>query len=368
MKRARAPASFLAFEVFIMRAILFPSSLDADASANGRAFEHACLAALAAHLTRDATKTGAQVVALDSPAARTAFKRFTALTPSARQAYQAAARAGTELLAQVEPTLRAPPAGRYTLALQIDAQGVVGDVRDVVVRHDSGWEIGILVKHNNDAAKHPRLSGDLDFAAHWLGAPASRDYFLAVRPVFAELAEHAAIGSHWDALGLREAEKAARFYRPVLAALAAELRRQAARSPQTAPALLRYMTGRRDFYKLIATIKARRVELRAFCFDGELGRPAPDTKSKQPEESDTQRRDISQSTVAMPRLHTPTQLLSVDFKPASQNTLIVRFDREWSLSLRLHSASSRIERSLKLDARLISTPANMLRLNATWQP
>jgi hypothetical protein len=53
----------------------------------------------------------------------------------------------------------------------------------------------------------------------------------------------------------------------------------------------------------------------------------------------------------VPRLPVPTKLLEVDFKPDSHNTLLVRFDHNRSLSLRLHNASSRVKRSLKLDAR-----------------
>jgi len=330
-----------------MHDLYFTAPSAPDASANGKALEYACLAALERRLT-----SGSAVVRmLDSAPARTASKRFADLPPAARRAYEAGARQGIELLARVEPLIRAP-AGRFTLSLQSDAQGIVGDVRDLLVSNHRGWELGVLVKHNNDAAKHPRLSGDSDFAAHWFGARASRGYFLAVKPVFDELERFAATGSHWSALGLREHEKASRFYRPVLAALAAELRRHAAQTPTMPVLLLRYMTGRRDFYKLIVAIKRRTVELQAFCFDGELGQSPPSFKAE---------------SLSIPRLHAPTRLLALDFKPHSDNTLILRFDVGWALSLRLHSASSRVERSLKLDVRLVSTPPEMLRLAASWQ-
>lgn len=318
-----------------------------ETSANAKALEYACLVAVAEHLRR--RHATVQVLATT---ARNAYKQFVELPPTHRPAYEAAARSGVELLTSVEPNLSSPPTGRFTILLQTDAQGVVGDVRDVLVRHDSGWELGASVKRNNNAAKHSRLSGTLDFARQWFGRSTGREYFLAIQTVFDELEDYAAIGAHWSALGLREEEKALRFYRPVLLALAAELRRQAARSPTIAPALLRYMTGRRDFYKLIARIKANRTELQAFCFDGELGRNALGTE---------------QSIARVPRLPVPTKLLDIDFKPNSHNTLLVRFNYNWALSLRLHNASSHVQRSLKLDVRLTETPAKMLKLTTTWR-
>lgn len=325
------------------------AALANDASANGKALEHACLTALASRL---AARPATIVKLTDSPAARTAQRRYDLLAPAARKSYDAGAHAGVESVMRLEPVLL-EGTGRFTLSLQADALGAAGDVRDLVVKHDAGWELGILVKHNNDAAKHPRLSGDLDFAHQWLGASASADYFAGVKPVFDELESYAATGSHWSALGLREADKARRFYRPVLLALAVELRRQMTRTPNAPAAFLRYMTGRRDFYKLIITIKTRALEVQAFSFDGELGRAATTTLG-------------APSRVAVPRLRLPTKLLELDFKRGSLNTLIARFDNGWATSLRLHSASSRVERSLKLDVRLIAVPTEMLKQSTTW--
>lgn len=330
-----------------------------DASANGKALEYACLTALARRL---AALPASDTQLTDSPAARTGQKRYAALAPAARAAYDAGAQTGIELVMRLEPMLLAG-IGRFSIALQADAQGATGDVRDIVVKHDTGWELGILVKHNNDAAKHPRLSGNLDFARQWLGVSASADYFAAIKPIFDELNAYAATGSHWSALGFREAEKARHFYRP---ALAAELRRQMTRTPNAPAALLRYMTGRRDFYKIIITIKTRRVEMQAFCFDGELGRAtAPVTTTT----LDTKMRAVTRGTTSpmlVPRLRLPTKLLDIDFKLGSFNTLVARLDAGWALSLRLHSASSRVEHSLKLDVRLIAVPTELLKQTATW--
>jgi hypothetical protein len=330
-----------------------PSTLAPDASANGKALEYACLTELARRL---AAHPATIIRLTDSPAGRTAQRRYDALAPAARKSYDAGAQAGIESVMRLERMLL-QGTGRFTLVMQADAQGAAGDVRDIVVEHDTGWKLGILVKHNNDAAKHPRLSGDLDFARQWLGMSASAEYFAGVKSVFDELESYAATGSHWSAMGLRESEKAQRFYRPVLLALRNELRRRLTATPTAPVAFLRYMTGRSDFYKLIISIKKRRNELQAFNFDGELGRAATTTHAA----------SAAPPPVVVPRLRLPTKLLGIDFKRDSLNTLIAQFDAGWSLSMRLHSASSRVERSLKLDVRLISVPAEMLKQTLVWR-
>ena len=318
-------------------------------SANGKAIEYACLAALAAHLSA----RGAIVeIQAHAPAVRTGRRRFDALSPAARPAYEAGARAGIGMLAAAEPRLLTPQGARHTLTLQIDALGAVGDVSDLLLSRADGWQLGVLVKHNSDAAKHPRLSRSLDFARAWFGSPASPAYFAGIKPVFDELATYARTSSHWSALALSDEDKAARFYKPVLAALASEIRAQMTRSPALAANMIRYMTGRRDFYKLIVTIKTGRTELLAFNFDGELGRAANGI--------------VADDSASPPRLPLPTRLLTIDFKPRSLNTLVARFDQGWTLAMRLHSASSRVENSLKLDVRLTETPAVLRRAATVW--
>lgn len=320
-------------------------------SANGKAIEYACLAALAAHLSARGAMVEMQA---DAPAVRTGRRRFDALAPAARSAYEAGARTGIELLAAAEPRLRSPRGVQHTLTLQIDALGAIGDVSDLLLTRADGWRLGILVKHNNDAAKHPRLSASLDFARGWFSSPASPAYFAGIKPVFDELATYARISSHWSALALSDADKAARFYRPVLAALASEIRAQMTAKPALAAEMIRYMTGRRDFYKLIVTIKAGRTELLAFNFDGELGRRADEVAA-------------INSAIMPARLPQPTRLLTIDFKTRSLNTLVARFDQGWTLTMRLHSASSRVENSLKLDVRLTEVPTALQRTAKEWR-
>lgn len=333
-------------------AALYNLALDGE-SANGKAFEYACARAVFETLIH-ASKTSAELAM--SPATRTAARRFDELKPLARQNYLRAANAAVKLLQKYEPMFRTPLPGGYQVAMQTDAQGIVGDVRDVVARHitpnnSTAWECGILVKTNNDAIKHPRLAGRFDFTQSWFNRPASPQYFARIKPVFDELERFAATGAHWDSLGLNDEDKQTRYYRPIIEAIIAELLMQARLDKDMPANLIRFLVGRQDFYKVIAHSATETTELQTYSFADTLGR---DPLTRQP-------------STLIKRLPVPSRIISAVFKRDSHNTAVIMFDKDWSVSLRLHNASSRIERSLKLDARLISTPPERLTERTRWQ-
>ena len=322
--------------------------------AYGKALEYACAAALSEALAAH----GAQVSLADTDAARTARHRYDALAADTRAKYDLGALAGVRLLARLEPVLQSPATDtRYTLRIQADAQGQTGDVRDVVCEGARGWTLGISVKHNNDVAKNPRLARTLDFCRHWTNHPCAAAYFAAVAPTFTELEQLAAIGAHWSALNLTEQAKAARFYRPILAALAAQLELLARQHADAPAALTTYFLGRQDFYKLIVSIPRRTTTVQAFNFAGTLGRADVTVAPA---------RVATGQTINIPRLSLPTKLQAVAFKPRSDNTLLVTFDQGWSFSLRLHNASSHVEASLKLDVRLTKAPPELVEVRERW--
>jgi hypothetical protein len=322
--------------------------------AYGKALEYAVAAALLDALNGHS----AQAALTDSAAARTAAVRYDALAPETRAKYDLGAAAGIRLLARLEPTLQTPPTdARFTVGIQADAQGEAGDVRDIVVADERGWTLGVSVKHNNDVAKNPRLARTLDFCRHWTNYPCDAAYFAAVQPVFAELEQLAAIGAHWSSLHLTEQAKAARFYRPVMSALAAQLERLARQHTTAPPALVAYFLGRQDFYKLIVSMPDRTTTVQAFSFAGTLGQPTSRLKPTA---------TTGQQTPTSTRLSPPTALLSVAFKPRSDNTIILTFDQDWTFSLRLHNASAHVEPSLKLDVRLTAAPPALVKLQERW--
>ena len=141
----------------------------------GKAYEYACLLSL----KRDLAEKGVVAVTIvESDAlntARSAFEKATSEGVSAKLI--AAANAASRVIRKLEPQLEHGN-GTLSLVIQTDAQGIAGDVRDVVcVRSTQGWEIGLSCKHNHQAVKHSRLSATIDFGKEWFGVPCSDTYF-----------------------------------------------------------------------------------------------------------------------------------------------------------------------------------------------
>ncbi len=338
---------------------LFSALLAQKQQAYGKALEYACAAALLDWLHAHGTLSSLA----DSDAAQTARRRYDALAPETRAKYDLGATAGVCLLARLEPVLQTPAASdRFTLRIQADAQGEAGDVRDVVAANERGWTLGVSVKHNNDVAKNPRLARTLDFCQHWTTRPCDAAYFAAIKPVFTELEQLATVGAHWSSLNLTEQEKAARFYRPVMTALAAQLERLARQHADAPAALTAYFLGRPDFYKLIVSMPDRTTTVQAFSFAGTLGRGV----SIENQSAVKQSPDTDKPAVNIARLSLPGKLNIVAFKPRSANTILLTFDQGWAFSLRLHNASSHVEASLKLDVRLTSAPPELVKLQVRW--
>ena len=151
----------------------------------GKAYEYACLIALRNHLS---SRTDGMITILASDAYRTAQKAFAkAEREGLSDKLMCAADAAARVIIRLEPQLEYGH-GALTLIIQTDAQGIAGDVRDVVcVRGVNGWEIGISCKHNHHAVKHSRLSAIIDFGEEWLGTPCSQQYFDTIVPIFSEL-------------------------------------------------------------------------------------------------------------------------------------------------------------------------------------
>jgi hypothetical protein len=304
---------------------------------NGKAFEYACLHSLYGRLSNE------QEVAIVETSQYETSKRFFAdAAGELKHRLTMAADAAARVIIRLEPQL-AHPNGNMPLylSLQTDAQGRAGDVRDVLcIRKQNGWEIGLSCKHNHHAVKHSRLSSTIDFGAEWFGAACSCDYFNAIDPLFDELSDMRR-GSNGAAKWSDVDDKAGRFYVPMLRAFLDELRRLDNEHPQLIPErLIRYLIGRHDFYKIITNDARRTTRVEGVNLYGTLNR-----------ESETHA-----SIVPVARLRLPTRFYHMDLKQGSQTTVEVVCDEGWGVSMRIHSASSRVEPSLKFDVNLISFP------------
>ncbi len=63
----------------------------------------------------------------------------------------------------------------------------------------------------------------------------------------------------------------------------------------------------------------------------------------------------------------PTQFYHIGFKPGSDNTIEVVCDEGWQISMRIESASSKVEPSLKFDVNLISLPSSVHTQIEPWE-
>lgn len=317
---------------------------------NGKAFEYACVIALYEKL-----KNGQKVTIEESTQIVTARKLYDDVSEDMKHSLDAAANAAVRVIERLEPQLwNACGNEPLYLSLQPDAAGMKGDVRDVLcIRKQNGWEIGLSCKHNHHAVKHSRLSDTIDFGKEWLGIPCSKEYFDRVVPLFSELREirDTSKKEGSPALWNSVAQKAEKYYIPVLQAFMDELNQIDRENPKCVPELLvHYLLGKNDFYKVITDDKNRTTRVEAVNIMGTLNQIAGDEKS----------------IAKIPVLKMPAQFYHIDFKPGSNNTIEVVCDEGWQISMRLHNASSKVEPSLKFDVNLISLPSSAYTQVEPW--
>lgn len=227
-----------------------------------------------------------------------------------------------------------------------DRAGVAGDVRDIVLSNagfsdcaEDAWSVGISAKNNHEALKAPRLSPTIDFGLKWLGIPCSEAYFREVGPVFKRLSEYKARGELWSNLP----DKGHSIYE-ILCAFTRELvRLDSENQGAVAARLIKYLVGRKDFYKILK--RRNSTKLQVFNIHGELNRSLGRLKPSK----------------KLERVKLPTKIIQTEIKNAQDSfatTLIVIMD-SWQISMRLHSAKSVVEPSLKFDINLDSLPRSL---------
>ena len=304
---------------------------------NGKAFEYACLNSLFLSLSPNQEVFIESTVQLE-----TAHQAYLSASNEMRSKLVMAANAATRVITRLEPQLEYPEKNiPLYLSIQADAQGQLGDVRDVLcIRKQNDWEIGLSCKHNHRAVKHSRLSATIDFGAEWFDFPCSQEYFNTVTPIFEELRnmrDSSGGTAKWSGIDDKNGE----YYVPVLRAFMDELMRLDSASLLTIPErLIRYLVGKNDFYKVITEDARRTTRVEGINISGTLNRPSEGRRS----------------IVNVAKLKLPTRFYNVDFKVNSETTVEVVCDEGWTVSMRIHNASSRVEPSLKFDVNLISLP------------
>lgn len=306
-----------------------------DQVKNGKAFEYSLAYQYYIYLK----SLGKNVCLVDNNALAVAHGFYNTFSESKKHEFDFAASQTIDTMLRIEPGLISQKDTKDTLLIELqnDAEGISGDVRDVVFRRiKPSWEIGFSAKNNNDAVKHSRLSHVLDFGKEWIGTPCSAQYWEDIRPIFSYLKEHR--GETFSSLGNYKVRK---VYIPLLTAFREELMRIYHRDEQVPEKLIRYLIGNHAFYKIIKDDNRNLVVVKAFNINDCLNSTVNGVKSQ----------------YKTPAIIFPTRIVEFDFKTgAEDNTLDMIMDGGWEVSFRIHNASSKIETSLKFDIRLLGNP------------
>jgi len=309
----------------------------------GKAFEYALL-----KQSYDYLSAKHKVIIKQDSSLQIAQNCFNLFVSKDQSKYLKAANAAIKHIIELEPRLENSSSEKDILTLQIvpDSEGIKGDVRDVLfIRSSQNWQIGISAKNNHKAVKHSRLSNRIDFGKEWLGLECSQTYFKSGSPIFNELQELKKQNLLWKNLK----DKQERFYIPILQGFITELLQLDKANPNLVPTnLLKYLIGNKDFYKVIK--RANRTEIYAFHFYGTLNKSYGKVKPK----------------FKVSQVKLPSRIIELVFKPNSKNTIILTCDEGWQISFRIHSASSKVESSLKFDINLIGQPQTLYSHHIYW--
>ena len=303
---------------------------------NGKAFEYALALSYYEHLSQ----LGLAVCMEENDAFHT-NKSFYEEQPAEEQIrFREAASKTIETMIKLEPGLTAQRNEKDVLRVLMinDIDGEGGDVRDVVFKRTSPvWEIGFSAKNNNDAVKHSRLSSILDFGKSWVDVPCSATYWAEIKEVFDYIGVAMQSSKTWNDIGDDKIDK---VYKPLLKAFRKELLRIDKENAEIPQKLIKYLIGKYPFYKIIKDDTHNMVIVKAFNLNGELNKNVNGKTTK----------------YKTPKLFLPTRIVEFEFKPDSDNTLCMILDGGWEISFRIHNASTKLEKSLKFDIKLLGNP------------
>lgn len=307
----------------------------------GKSFEYALLVQFEEKLK---DKTNLEVI--ENSAFKIAKGCFENVNSNEKSEYLLTASFAVNFLMDIEPRLSNDIGKDDILQLEIlsDNHGESGDVRDVLaIRLLQKWVIGVSAKNNHHAVKHSRLSANIDFGEKWLGVKTSKEYFDTVTPIFNNLEKirkESGAKKKWSELG----DYHSTIYVPILKAFIKELKNLYKKdSAKVASNLVAYLVGNKDFYKVIKGKNC--VEIQAYNINGTLNLPFKEILPK----------------CKTPKVPLPTEIVDIDFKTDSETTAIVTMDNDWTLSFRIHNASSKVESSLKFDINLLKSPKKLFK-------
>ncbi|MGM9859485.1 MAG: HaeIII family restriction endonuclease [Muribaculaceae bacterium] len=309
----------------------------------GKAYEYACILALIQIVQK---KRNIEIE--ENESVNIARNQYSSIEEVMRAEMLLSANAGISAIMDMEPRIEEDGNDKLTVTLQPDNVATNnGDIRDVlVIRRAIEWEIGISVKHNHSALKHSRISPHIDFGKDWMGSPCSVDYFNDINVIFDKIAQAKRDGKRWSDIDDKEND----VYVPLLKAFMSEFERLQSKSNVTSK-LVQYLIGSngRDYYKLIHHSNHTTTVI-PFNLYGSLNMNAGKQKPR----------------ISIPPIEMPDRIIELAFKENSKTTIILTMNKGWSISMRLHNASSMVEMSLKFDIQLQSKPEDLFYLDIEW--
>lgn len=311
--------------------------------ANGKAFEYAIGSAVA----KAASKVSSVSFVKDAEF-ETCKSCFEEQSDMEKERFTRSATLPLDTLFRLEPAIGHPRNTEDNLFIRFntDSAGIAGDVRDVLLfrRNPKGnvvWEIGISAKNNHEAVKHSRISPSIDFGHEWLGMQCSKQYMGTVAGVFEQVKVWKKAGVEaWKDLG---DEKEKKVYIPLLEAFKKEMVNLFEQNQTfAAENLIKYLIGREPFYKVIKQDRNAMVVMKAFNFAPGLGLSYNKIKP-----------DCRPDVIPM-----PSRMVELAFsnKGEQVNSLTLIMDHGWQVDFRIHSASTKLENSLKFDIQLVGNP------------
>ncbi|MCC5803801.1 HaeIII family restriction endonuclease [Rossellomorea vietnamensis] len=261
---------------------------------------------------------------------RTGNPKYNSLSVNEQQAMIRAARTIINFLTEYEPWLLN---GGIEIA-QVKAAGGSTDVSDVRFT-GLGQSVGLSLKSNHDAVRHPRVSPTIDIAHQWLGVNTDQRYLGEVAEIFNNFTSFCEFNNVERFNQLSNEQKKNLLYSPITACFSDLLLRvfNGPAGPDAVAHFLRYLIGDRDFYKAKADFNRGELLIEAYDFSGTMG--------------------------PRHRLRMPTRCLEVIVEPGPTglyNYINITFDRGWEVKMRLHTARTAIENSLKWDVQFVGTP------------
>lgn len=316
--------------------------MSTNSNDQGRAYEFAWITTLSKALN-PIRKTG--IVRNSSYDANK--RAWNTISQDKRDLFAVSANAAVNAILELEPRMEEDNGDTLFIEFQKDENGETGDVRDIVIRRDDiNWEIGLSIKHNHAAVKHSRLSHVLDFGKEWYGVACSKQYWNDIAPIFNMLNREKSRGANWSDLN----DKNNDVYVPLLQAFLDEVDRAYKNNPDIAIRMFEYLVGVKDYHKIVSSDSKRVTLIHTFNLHGTLNQPSR----------------IKVSAFEVPVAEIPTEIITMRFKKGSKTTVEIYMDNGWAFSFRIHSASTRVQPSLKFDVQFISTPSSVLHIECKW--